>query len=31
MLDTLAANKAAARRMVYEWADEHAFRSTCPF
>ena len=31
MLDTLAANKAAARRMVYEWADEHAFRSTSPF
>jgi hypothetical protein len=31
MLDTLAANKTAARRMVYEWADEHAFRSTSPF
>jgi hypothetical protein len=31
MLEILAANNAASRRMIYEWADEHAFRSTCPF
>jgi len=31
MLEILAANNAASRRMVYEWADEHAFRSSCPF
>jgi hypothetical protein len=31
MLEALARNDANARRMIYSWADEHAFRSTCPF
>jgi hypothetical protein len=31
MLVALARNDAASRRMIYEWADEHAFRSSCPF
>ncbi|MES2657115.1 MAG: hypothetical protein V4689_00785 [Verrucomicrobiota bacterium] len=31
MLETLARNDANARRMIYEWADEHAFRSSSPF
>lgn len=31
MLEILAANNAASRRMIYEWADEHARRSSCPF
>ncbi|MEO5716114.1 MAG: hypothetical protein ABIT37_21725 [Luteolibacter sp.] len=31
MLETLTRNDANARRMIYEWADEHAFRSSCPF
>lgn len=31
MLEILARNDAASRRMIYEWADEHAFRSRCPF
>lgn len=31
MLEILAANNAASRRMIYDWADENAFRSSCPF
>jgi hypothetical protein len=31
MLEILAANNATSRRMIYEWADEHARRSSCPF
>ena len=31
MLETLAANDANSRRMIYEWADEHARRSSYPF
>lgn len=31
MLEILARNDAASRRMIYEWADEHARRSSCPF
>jgi ribosomal protein S20 len=31
MLQVLTRNDAASRRMIYEWADEHAFRSSCPF
>ena len=31
MLEILTANNAASRRMIYEWADEHAHRSSCPF
>lgn len=31
MLEILASNDASSRRMIYEWADEHAFRSSCPF
>jgi hypothetical protein len=31
MLEILARNDASARRMIYEWADEHAYRSSCPF
>ena len=31
MLQILTRNDAASRRMIYEWADEHAFRSSCPF
>jgi hypothetical protein len=31
MLEILARNDANARRMIYNWADEHAFRSSCPF
>ncbi|MGL4399383.1 MAG: hypothetical protein ACRCXD_05920 [Luteolibacter sp.] len=31
MLEILARNDANARRMIYDWADEHAFRSSCPF
>ncbi len=31
MLEILARNDANARRMIYDWADEHAFRSSRPF
>ena len=31
MLETLAANNAASRQMIHEWADEHARLSSCPF
>lgn len=31
MLETLTANNANSRRMIYEWADEHARRSSYPF
>jgi hypothetical protein len=31
MLQILAANNAASRRMIYEWADAHALHSSCPF
>jgi hypothetical protein len=31
MLEILARNDANARRMIYDWADEHAYRSSCPF
>lgn len=31
MLESLAANNAASRRMIHEWADEHARCSGCPF
>ncbi|HEX7260764.1 MAG TPA: hypothetical protein VF258_03030 [Luteolibacter sp.] len=31
MLEALARNDANSRRMIYDWADEHAFRSRCPF
>ncbi len=30
MLEILAANNAASRRMIYQWADEHALRSSYP-
>lgn len=30
MLETLAANNAASRRMIQEWADANAFRASCP-
>ena len=31
MLEILAANDAASRRMIYQWADENARRSSYPF
>lgn len=31
MLEILDKNDANTRRMIYDWVDEHAFRSTCPF
>ncbi len=31
MLEILARNDANARRMIYDWADEHAYRSSRPF
>ena len=31
MLETLDANNAASRRMIQEWTDEHACRSSYPF
>ncbi len=31
MLESLDRNDANTRRMIYEWADEHALRSSCPF
>lgn len=31
MLEILAANNAASRRMIYDWADENAHRSSYPF
>jgi hypothetical protein len=31
MLEVLVRNDAASRRMIYEWADENARRSSCPF
>ena len=31
MLEILSANNAASRRMIQEWADENAYRSSCPF
>lgn len=31
MLGILTRNDAASRRLIYEWADEHALRSSCPF
>ncbi len=31
MLEILARNDAASRRMIYEWVDEHAHRSSFPF
>lgn len=31
MLEKLAANNAASRRMIYDWADEHARRSSFHF
>ena len=31
MLEILDANNAASRRMIQEWTDEHAFRSSGPF
>jgi hypothetical protein len=31
MLETLAANNAASRRMIYDWADENARRASDPF
>ncbi|MEO5914680.1 MAG: hypothetical protein ABIS50_10635 [Luteolibacter sp.] len=31
MLEILTANNAASRRMIYDWADEHARRAAYPF
>lgn len=31
MVEIIARNDAASRRMIYEWADENARRSSCPF
>ena len=31
MLEILSANDAASRRMIYDWADNHARRSAAPF
>lgn len=31
MLEILDANNAASRRMIQEWTDEHAYRSSYPF
>ena len=31
ILEILAANNAASRRLIYDWADEHAHRSSCRF
>ncbi len=31
MLEILARKDANARRMIYDWADEHAYQSSCPF
>ncbi len=31
MLETLTRNDAASRRMIYDWADEHARRTSDPF
>ena len=31
MLEILTRNDANSRRLIYDWADEHEFRSSCPF
>ena len=31
MLEILSARNAASRRLIHDWADEHAFRARCPF
>jgi hypothetical protein len=31
MLEILDKNDANTRRMIYDWADEHAYQSSCPF
>ncbi len=31
MLEIITANNAASRQIIYQWVDEHALQSSCPF